>query len=71
MIFEGLSAFPLTPMDEHAIDEAAFVGLVARLAEAGVDSIGALGSTGSYAYLSVGSAHVPPAWPSAPPAGRR
>ena len=52
MIFEGLSAFPLTPMDEHAIDDAAFGGLVRRLAAAGVDSIGALGSTGSYAYLT-------------------
>jgi len=52
VIFEGLSAFPLTPMDEHAIDDAAFGGLVGRLAAAGVDSIGALGSTGSYAYLT-------------------
>ncbi|MGM0913336.1 MAG: dihydrodipicolinate synthase family protein [Pseudomonadota bacterium] len=47
----GLSAFPLTPMSEDAIDEAAFVRLVERLVAAGVDSIGALGSTGSYAYL--------------------
>jgi 4-hydroxy-tetrahydrodipicolinate synthase len=47
----GLSAFPLTPIDERGIDEAAFVGLVARLAQAGVDSIGALGSTGNHAYL--------------------
>ena len=52
MNFAGPSAFPLTPMDERGIDEAAFVGLVSRLAEAGVDSIGALGSTGNYAYLS-------------------
>ncbi|AXI60045.1 dihydrodipicolinate synthase family protein [Pseudomonas kribbensis] len=51
-MFTGLSAFPLTPMDEHKIDEAGFVRLVTRLVEAGVDSIGALGSTGSYAYLS-------------------
>ena len=43
-MFAGLSAFPLTPMDERGIDEAAFVRLVARLAETGVDSIGALGS---------------------------
>ena len=50
-MFAGLSAFPLTPMDERGIDEAAFVRLVARLAEASVDSIGALGSTGNYAYL--------------------
>ncbi|TAN29687.1 MAG: dihydrodipicolinate synthase family protein [Castellaniella sp.] len=51
-MFSGLSAFPLTPMDETAVDEMAFVRLVERLAVAGVDSICALGSTGSYAYLS-------------------
>lgn len=50
-MFAGLCAFALTPMDERGIDEAAFVGLVARLAQAGVDSIGTLGSTGKYAYL--------------------
>jgi 4-hydroxy-tetrahydrodipicolinate synthase len=50
-MFAGLCTFPLTPMDERGIDEAAFVGLVARLAQAGVDSIGALGSTGNAAYL--------------------
>ncbi|MGJ7457805.1 dihydrodipicolinate synthase family protein [Halomonas sp. RA08-2] len=48
----GLSAFPLTPMNEQAIDEAAFIGLVERLAAAGVDSMGVLGSTGNYAYLT-------------------
>jgi 4-hydroxy-tetrahydrodipicolinate synthase len=52
-MFTGLSAFPLTPLNERgAVDEAAFERLVGRLAAAGVDSIGALGSTGSYAYLS-------------------
>jgi len=51
-MFSGLSAFPLTPTNESGIDEAAFVRLVERLADAGVDSIGALGSTGSYAYLT-------------------
>lgn len=50
-MFTGLSAFPLTPMDEADIDESGFVRLVERLVAAGVDSIGALGSTGSYAYL--------------------
>lgn len=48
----GLSAFPLTPMRDDAIDEQAFAGLLARLAASGVDSIAVLGSTGSYAYLS-------------------
>lgn len=51
-MFTGLSAFPLTPMNEQDIDERAFARLVERLASAKVDSIGALGSTGSYAYLS-------------------
>lgn len=50
----GLSAFPLTPLRDDAIDEAAFTGLVERLVEAGVDSITALGSTGSYLYLDRG-----------------
>ena len=50
-MFTGLSAFPLTPLDEDGIDEGAFTRLVARLAAAGVDSIAPLGSTGSYAYL--------------------
>ena len=47
----GLSAFPLTPIAQDAVDEAAFVGIVERVATAGVDSITALGSTGSHAYL--------------------
>ncbi|WP_235437123.1 dihydrodipicolinate synthase family protein [Pseudomonas trivialis] len=52
MIFTGLSAFPLTPMNEQGVDENAFTRLVEQLATAHVDSIGALGSTGGYAYLS-------------------
>lgn len=48
----GLSAFPLTPMNEQGIHEQAFARLLTRLAEAEVDSIGVLGSTGNYAYLS-------------------
>ena len=51
-MFTGLSAFPLTPLADDAVDEHAFVRLVERLTEAKVDSITALGSTGSYAYLS-------------------
>lgn len=51
-MFTGLSAFPLTPMTETGIDEPAFIRLITRLADSGVDSIGALGSTGSYAYLT-------------------
>ena len=48
----GLSAFPLTPLRDDVVDERAFAGLVERLTAAGVDSITALGSTGSYAYLT-------------------
>jgi 4-hydroxy-tetrahydrodipicolinate synthase len=52
-MFTGLSAFPLTPLDEQGtVDEPAFERLITRLAEARVDSIGALGSTGSYAYFT-------------------
>jgi 4-hydroxy-tetrahydrodipicolinate synthase len=51
--FHGLSAFPITPTDAHGIvDTAAVERLVSRLATAGVDSIGLLGSTGGYAYLN-------------------
>jgi len=53
--FTGLSAFALTPISEDrdsGIDEAAYSHLIARLADARVDSIAALGSTGSYAYLN-------------------
>jgi 4-hydroxy-tetrahydrodipicolinate synthase len=51
-MFGGLSAFPLTPLTDDAIDEEAFIRSIRRLAAAGVDSITAVGSTGSYAYLS-------------------
>ena len=51
-LFTGLSAFPLTPIRDEEVDEAAYAGLIERLVAAGVDSITALGSTGSYVYLS-------------------
>ncbi|GAA8847301.1 dihydrodipicolinate synthase family protein [Helicobacter pylori] len=50
-VLDGLSAFPLTPIADDALDESAFVGIVECLAGPQVDSITALGSTGSYAYL--------------------
>lgn len=50
-MFTGLSAFPLTPLRDDEVDVDAFIGLIRRLAAASVDSITALGSTGSYAYL--------------------
>lgn len=51
-LFTGLSAFPLTPLVDDAIDEQAFITLIHRLRQAGVDSITALGSTGAYVYLT-------------------
>lgn len=50
-MFHGLSAFPLTPLRENQLDESAYCTIVGRLVDAGVDSIGALGSTGSAVYL--------------------
>ncbi|MEG9525211.1 MAG: dihydrodipicolinate synthase family protein [Hyphomicrobiales bacterium] len=49
----GLSAFPITPSDaDGRVDADALRRLLEPLAAAGVDSIGLLGSTGTYAYLS-------------------
>ena len=42
-MLHGLSAFPLTPMNEEAVDEPAFVRLLQRLVLARVDSICVLG----------------------------
>ncbi|WP_353710530.1 dihydrodipicolinate synthase family protein [Arthrobacter sp. K5] len=50
-MFTGLCAFPLTPLAGDDVDETALVRLVARCVDAGVDSIGVLGSTGIYTYL--------------------
>src|SRR4051812_21296698 len=50
---KGLSAFPITPCrPDGRVDTDALQGLLERLVSAGVDSIGLLGSTGSYAYLT-------------------
>lgn len=51
-IFNGLSAFPLTPLSNDRIDESSFATLIKHLVAAGVDSVTALGSTGAAAYLS-------------------
>ncbi len=52
-VVQGLSAFPLTPSGpDGRVDVAALRRLVAPLVAAGVDSIGLLGSTGSYPYLA-------------------
>lgn len=51
-LFTGLSAFPLTPADAEGVVDTEMLGrLVDRIASAGVQSIGVLGSTGTYAYL--------------------
>ncbi|NNM72512.1 dihydrodipicolinate synthase family protein [Enterovirga aerilata] len=53
--FRGLSAFPITPMDAGGrVLAEDLARLLERLAAASVDSIGFLGSTGSYMYLSRG-----------------
>ncbi|MFT8862940.1 MAG: dihydrodipicolinate synthase family protein [Acetobacter fabarum] len=52
-IFYGLSAFPITPTDSHGVvDTEGVMHLTGYLSANGVDSIGLLGSTGTYAYLS-------------------
>ena len=52
-LFSGLAAFPITPADtDGRVDVAGVRTLVRRLVAAKVDSIGLLGSTGTYAYLA-------------------
>ncbi len=52
-LFHGLSAFPITPTDASGIvDTGALAAVLARIQAAGADSIGLLGSTGGYAFLS-------------------
>lgn len=51
-MFTGLCAFPLTPMRNNEVDSRALIKIIERLVSARVDSLGILGSTGSYAYLS-------------------
>lgn len=51
-IFHGLSAFPITPCDPYGrVDEGDLSKIISNLADARVDSIGLLGSTGTYMYL--------------------
>ena len=51
--FSGLSAFPVTPADDAGrVDTDRLQTFVSRLADAGVASIGVLGSTGGYPYFS-------------------
>ena len=51
-LFSGLSAFPITPMTPSGELIAADIGrLVRRIEEGGADSIGLLGSTGTYMFM--------------------
>lgn len=51
-IFQGLSAFSITPADTSGVvDTAALSRLLRRIVDAKADSIGLLGSTGGYAFL--------------------
>lgn len=51
--FTGLSVFPLTPTDSDGrVDEAALTRILERILTSGAASIGLLGSTGIYAYLT-------------------
>jgi 4-hydroxy-tetrahydrodipicolinate synthase len=52
-LFRGFSAFPITPSDSTGVvDETALSGILEKLAVTAVDSVGLLGSTGTYVYLS-------------------
>ncbi|WP_227369917.1 dihydrodipicolinate synthase family protein [Halomonas sp. M20] len=52
-LFEGLSAFPITPADKNGhVDTDGLCRLLMRLERAEVHSVGLLGSTGTYAYLT-------------------
>lgn len=52
-LFLGFSAFPITPSDNSGVvDEIALGGILEKLAITGVDSVGLLGSTGTYVYLN-------------------
>ena len=54
-LFNGLSAFSITPADAAGrVDTAALGYLLERIRSAGAHSIGLLGSTGGYAFLSRG-----------------
>lgn len=50
--FTGLSGFAITPMCDGRVDFDVLVRIRDHLDQSGLDSIGVLGSTGSFAYLS-------------------
>ncbi|MFC4701288.1 dihydrodipicolinate synthase family protein [Glaciecola siphonariae] len=52
MIFSGLSGFPITPIKDGRADIDTLSAIVRHVDASGLDSIGVLGSTGSFAYLN-------------------
>ncbi len=53
MIFQGLSGFPITPINSKGVDFEVLRRIRDHIDASGIDSIGVLGSTGSFAYLSI------------------
>lgn len=52
-LFDGLSAFPPTPADAQGhVQEKLLAALIGRIVATEADSVGLLGSTGGYAYLT-------------------
>lgn len=52
-LFNGLSAFPITPADQHGrVDTDGLCRMLERFIQADVQSVGLLGSTGTYMFLS-------------------
>lgn len=52
MEFTGVSAFPLTPIKQGRINFRELTSLIKRINDTEISSIGVLGSTGGYMYLS-------------------
>lgn len=53
VLFNGLSAFPITPADLHGrVDTEGLCRLLERIVQSGAQSVGLLGSTGTYMFLS-------------------
>lgn len=50
-IFQGLSGFPITPIKNGRVDTELLIKIRDCIDTSGLDSIGVLGSTGSFAYL--------------------
>lgn len=69
-MLKGLSAFPITPITEGALDEAIFARMIERIVAAGCDSVGALGSTGAGPYLPPEIRHAAVAVAAETTAGR-